>query len=213
VVSWFSELRAYLASVKFRNRAHPLPWAALHVILGRNERTALLWFSPFVHRGIRIYPYFCIHYKFIEILKRNADCAAIWAATPRLSARAADFGLRRIAPLSPISEEMTREINQEPPPIYKLTWKGVPDHIPANSLLARLLDTSQAVRSCAPVTTGQDPVVEPRLSSEAASSESPGYPHTVSRAKEFSPERLRQRIDNFMRIQQRLRALHRARNE
>jgi hypothetical protein len=213
VVKWFSEVRAYLTSVKFRNREHPLAWAALHVILGRNERTALLWFSRFVHRGIRIYPYFSPAYKFIEIVKQNADCSAIWAATPRLSARLADFGLRRIPLLRPISEEITREINEEPAPLYKLTWKGVPDRIPADSLLGYLLDRSQTVRPRSPARTLQDPMVKPRLSSTAVSAESPRHRHAASRAKEVPSERLRQRIDNLMRIQQRLRALRRARNE
>ena len=213
VVNWFSELRTYLASVKFRNREHPLAWAALHIILGRYERTALLWFSRFVHRGIKIYPYFSLHYKFLEILKRDADCSAIWAATPRLSAGLADFGLRRIAPLRPISDQIIREINQECAPMYKLTWKGVPDHIPVNSLLGYLLDTSQTVRSCSPVTTRQDAIVKPRLSSHAASAESPRNRRGASRVKGVPSERFRHRIDHLIRIQQRLHALRKARNE
>jgi Capsular polysaccharide synthesis protein len=213
VLTWCSELRTYLASVRFRNREHPLIWAALHVILGRNERTALLWFSPFVHRGIRIYPYFSIHYKFLEILKRNANCSAIWAATPRLSAELADLELRRIAPLRPISDQIIREINQGPAPMYKLTWKGISDHVPVNSLLGYLFDTSQAVRSCSPATARQDAIVKPHLSSHAASAGSPRNRRSASRAKEASLERLRHRIDHLIRIQQRLRALRRARND
>jgi hypothetical protein len=212
IVKWFSEMHAYLASVKFRNRDHPFAWAALHVILGRNERTALLWFSRFVHRGIRIYPYFSPHYKFIEVIKQDADCSAIWAATPRMSARLADFGLRRIPLLGPISEEITREINEEPAPLYKLTWKGIPDRIPANSLLGYLLDTSQTVRPRSPVTALQDPMAKPHLSSAAVSAESPQNHHRPSRARELS-QRLRHRIDHLIRIQQRLQALRRARNE
>lgn len=212
VVSWFSEMRDYLTSVKFRNRDHPLVWAALHVILGCNERTALLWFSRFVHRGIRIHPYFSAHYKLIELLERNANCSAIWAATPRMSARLADFGLRHVALLRPISEEITREVNKELAPMYKLTWKGVPDHIPVDSLLGHLLDARQTVGPCAPVTALQASIVKPRLSSETSSGESPRNRRGASRAKERS-ERLRQRIDYLIRTQQRLHALRRARNE
>lgn len=212
VVRWFSELRTYLVSVKFRNREHPLAWAALHAILGRNERTALLWFSRFVHRGIRIYPYFAAHYKFIDILRRNDDASAIWAATPRLSARLADFGLRRISPLRPISDQITQEIDQELSPVYKLTWKGVPDPIPTNSLLGYLLKTSQASGSRSPDIRRQEAMLGQRVSGRVVSAEPLVKRHGLSRMREAPPGPLRQRIDHLIWMGQRLQALRKARN-
>jgi hypothetical protein len=107
-------------------------------LLISSPRRRALWFSRPVRDWLKAEPYFAFHYAFERLVRRDPDCRAVWARTPKVSAdgphRLYAAGLR-----SPLSSEMARQIDLAADPLYKLTWKDGPEPAPPGSVLAYLL--------------------------------------------------------------------------
>ncbi len=88
----------------------------------RNENTTRHWFSPFVTRFLRIYPYFALHYLFAKLVADDPACRDIWSQTAKINAdgphRLQEHGL-----FAELDAAIKDEIDQARCPLYKLTWK------------------------------------------------------------------------------------------
>jgi hypothetical protein len=139
VRSLLSALSQYFGNTNLSNEGKGVRRAILQRSLSVNLWTTKLWFSSAIVNGMRVYPYYALHYMFAETIRTDSQSAAIWAATPRLSAniphRLQDAGL-----FKPITPVIQREIDEQHAPLYKLTWKYDPGRAAAGCTLAYLLE-------------------------------------------------------------------------
>lgn len=109
----------------------------------RNVATTRGWFSWWVRRGLRVYPYFIFHYVFARLVEDDAECRAIWQAMPKISAdgphAAQSAGL-----LKPLPTTLRTAIDAREQPMYKLDWRVDIAAAPAGSVLDYLLNLSAA---------------------------------------------------------------------
>jgi len=122
VESLDSALSRYLGNQSLSNDGRRVRRAILERLLSINLWTTSLWFSSNVVNIFRVYPYFAFHYMFAELLRKDEQCAAIWEATPRLSAKI-PMRLQRVGLFRPIGPAIKQEIDERHAPLYKLTWK------------------------------------------------------------------------------------------
>ena len=106
-------------------------------VLHRNLRLPQIWFAEPMIRLFRHAPYMVYHYLFAKMVRTDPACAAVWSATPRLSADA-PHRLLRHGLLAPVTPEVEQTLQLADPPMFKLTWKLAGRRIPENSLLAEL---------------------------------------------------------------------------
>lgn len=90
--------------------------------LNRNRETTRGWFSFFVRRVLRIYPYFWLQYVFDRVLERDAEARAIWEATPKFPA-SIPHRLHTHGLLEPATDELRDFIARRESPVLKLTWR------------------------------------------------------------------------------------------
>lgn len=135
------EMLQYWGSNRLSNAGKERLVRLLERRLGKSRRRARLWFSPLVSRGLKVYPYFALHYLFAELIENNAECAQLWDRTPRFPAdiphRPIHAGLFR-----PPSAELRAEIDAGAAPLYKLTWKFSPEQRVPGCTLDYLLEAA-----------------------------------------------------------------------
>ncbi len=115
-------------------------------ILGRilNSHRVLtqVWFWPFVVRRLQIYPYFCFHYLFAELVKKNQHFAKVWAGTKKISASDSHL-MQRIGLLSKSNESIQQRLCDSSIPMHKLTWRVSLDDAPPTSVIAKYTQFQQ----------------------------------------------------------------------
>ena len=95
-------------------------WYFLNKRLQR--RGAQVWFSHFVYKLLKVYPYFWFHYLFEHIYLRGSQFRAMWDDTPKLSADG-PHKLQTMGLFNQLNEIAKAEIDNKKSPVYKLTWK------------------------------------------------------------------------------------------
>jgi hypothetical protein len=102
----------------------------------RSEETTKYWFSPVVTKILRVYPYCVFHYLFARLVASDSEAKIIWDNTYKSSADGPHLA-RHLGLFSPITDEIEKQIDSSPTPLYKLIWKY--DHNPENSVLSYLM--------------------------------------------------------------------------
>ena len=87
-----------------------------------SKRSTQVWFSGFVARMLRVYPYFWFHYLFEYIYLQDNQFREMWDDTPEFSADI-PHQLQFIGLLNELDKETKAEIDNKKSPVYKLTWK------------------------------------------------------------------------------------------
>ncbi|MFI5157271.1 MAG: capsular polysaccharide synthesis protein [Sphingobacteriales bacterium] len=87
-----------------------------------NRRNNRIWFSWFITKILKVYPYFWIHYLFEYVYYRDKNFKEMWDSSPKFSADIphAVFFAGFEKPLTP---EIKMHIDNKLSPVYKLTWK------------------------------------------------------------------------------------------
>jgi hypothetical protein len=122
VASLYSALSQYLDNPSLSNDGKKVRRAVLERVLSINLWTTSLWFSSIVVKIFRVYPYFAFHYMFAELLRNDGQCAAIWEATPKLSAKI-PMRLQQVGLFRTLEPAIKREIDDRQVPLYKLIWQ------------------------------------------------------------------------------------------
>jgi hypothetical protein len=123
-------------------------WLTYHLInmiltrtINRDTNATKIWFSYFVRKIIKVYPYFWFHYLFDRVIQEDAKCMQIWAETKKYGAyiphKLLINGLFR-----PLSEEIRQHIDDKQSPVYKLTWKYIDSKYKEGCALHYLLESA-----------------------------------------------------------------------
>jgi hypothetical protein len=134
--------------------------------LNANGRRARWWLSPLVTRVAGIYPYFIFHYLFERLVSRDPACAAVWAATPKISAVPA-HAVQDAGPAAPLTASRKTAIDARRTPVYKLRREEDLEGYGPSALLHYLLEgrherrsfTSSPVEPSWPGTDGSEPAL------------------------------------------------------
>jgi hypothetical protein len=139
-------------------------------VLNVNTSRTKFWFAAPVTKGLRVYPYYWFHYHLADIIRRDPLSREIWACRTRIPAAYGWLGGRttrggtdappetlrlkpssRFATLSaPLSNMWKAAIDNREIPVWKLSYKKLPDPPIPGSVLDYLLSlpTQQASDEC-----------------------------------------------------------------
>jgi len=106
------------------NKAGRFMVKKLKKILNQDASRTRWWFSFFVLKVLRVYPYHVFPYLFAELIKNDIQCRKIWEETKKISVDIPNK-LQIEGMLKPLSEKIKREIDNREAPFYKLTWKYI----------------------------------------------------------------------------------------
>ncbi|MHC3994933.1 capsular polysaccharide synthesis protein [Thiomicrolovo sp. ZZH C-3] len=81
------------------------------------------WFSPFITKIIKVYPYFAIHYLFERLISNDEEGRIIWEKTKKISADG-PHSLQFEGLLSPLTEANKKLVDESDVPMFKLTYKN-----------------------------------------------------------------------------------------
>lgn len=137
VTTLFDQLLRYLRDNPISISERQLIRKVLSRLLRVSPVTRSWWFSSPVRRGLRIGPYFAVHYLFEMVVREDAACAAAWGLTPRISANA-PHRLYRAGLLNVASETVRDEIDRHECPVYKTSWRVREDEITPETIIGYL---------------------------------------------------------------------------
>ncbi len=89
----------------------------------RNLVSNDIWFSDFLLRRVRAYPYPAIMYLFDRILAESSELAETWARHPKMSDRDCEYLQNPLGIHSPVTAESRRFLDDGAAPLYKLNWR------------------------------------------------------------------------------------------
>ena len=98
-----------------------------------------VWFSGFVLKILKVYPYFWFHYLFENIYLKDSRFREIWDNTAKLNADI-PHRLQTIGLFNPLNEEIKAEIDNKTAPVYKLTWKYEASDYKKDTVMGYLLN-------------------------------------------------------------------------
>ena len=117
----YEKLVSYWKYNNFRPFKKDLAMKLLARVLNKNIKTTKYWFSPLVSKVLKIYPYYCFHYLFTELVCSDCECKMLWDRTPKLSADAPHKILKVMH--DRLSKEIKYDIDSKVDFLYKLNWK------------------------------------------------------------------------------------------
>jgi len=110
-----------------------------------NRMGTQVWFSTFVTKVLKVYPYFWLHYLFESIYRRDKKFKEMVDAMPKVSADI-PHKLQFAGLFKQLDEEIKFGINAKTAPVYKLTWKfNSPEYQPG-TIMHYLLEHHQVTR-------------------------------------------------------------------
>jgi hypothetical protein len=128
----------YWSDPSFQNERRPRLLRRLEKLLGWSVASTRLWFTPAVREGLRLRPYFWLHYLFAETLRRDAKAAAAWRVAGKRSADG-PHGLQRNGLAAEPSPELRAEIGAAVQPLYKLDLRGAAAALGTGGALDQLI--------------------------------------------------------------------------
>jgi hypothetical protein len=142
LVRLYDKLCAYWSDNEFDNfdRSMSLSAQWLHRILRRNQSLPRLWLRTPIIRLFRTFPYMIYHYAFHDLVRIDAECRAVWDQMPDVRADGPVRLLRH--GLNEAFDDTARSLLTSPDraPLYKLTWKGIPERPDKGTVLGKLLE-------------------------------------------------------------------------
>lgn len=105
--------------------------------LAKSPATTGLWFTPFVTRVLKVYPYMWFAFLFTELIRQDAQARQIWESTRKMSALG-PHNLQEVGLTDSPHEDVKREIDERTVPVYKLNWRVLKDGTPDDSVAAYL---------------------------------------------------------------------------
>ncbi len=105
----------------------------------KNPKTTNLWFTLFVTKVLKVYPYMWLAFLFTKLIRKDTQARLIWQSTRKIHADG-PHRLQEIGLLEPVTEDIKREMAARSAPVYKLNWRPLKEGVPPESVAAYLLD-------------------------------------------------------------------------
>lgn len=102
------------------------------------RRGTQIWFSTFVRKILKVYPYFWFHYLFESIYIKDKKVREIWHLTPKISADIPHY-LQFAGLFNPARGKIKEDIDGRVAPVYKLKWQFEPEQCKDGTVLHYLL--------------------------------------------------------------------------
>lgn len=102
------------------NKAWYLP--AINRILSSSHIFTRLWFSAFITKVLRIYPYMIYHYKVFDLISTDRECKSMFDSMPKYSA-VRPHTLQQFGLTMALTLQAKNFIDSKETPIHKLNWK------------------------------------------------------------------------------------------
>jgi hypothetical protein len=145
VSKWRDESNQYWRNSSFSGGGNRLLIEILSMLFNHNTYMTKFWFSFFVRRIIRIYPYYWFHYLFGRVIQKDAQCMRVWTKTKKYSAdiphKVLFSGLLR-----PLPQEIKHYIDSKQSPLYKLAWRYDLSEYKEGCILHYLLESTLGKR-------------------------------------------------------------------
>jgi hypothetical protein len=136
----------YWSGPAFEHERRPRLTRNLEKLFGGSVASTRMWFMPAVREGLKLRPYFWLHYLFAETLRRDREAAAAWALAGKLPAdgphRLQAHGMDRAS-----SPELRAEIEAAAQPMYKLDLRRASAALGSGGALDELVSRHAAARS------------------------------------------------------------------
>jgi hypothetical protein len=138
--AWEAQVRRYWEGPPFQDR--PRLAHALEKLLGGSVAATGLWLTPLVRQGLKVRPYYWLHYLFAETLRRDRGAAEAWAQAGK---RPADgpHRLQHEGVARPASLALRAEIEAGSQPLYKLDLRGAAAALGAGGALDLLMSRGE----------------------------------------------------------------------
>jgi len=117
----YESLFYYLTTNEYRNVNKTRLMKVLKKFLSRSTKTTKYWFNPLFTKVLRLYPYYCFHYLFTELVNNERECGKIWDNTPELAADPCHTILKEM--YTPLTSSLRESIDRPVVPVYKLSYK------------------------------------------------------------------------------------------
>ncbi|MEO1400906.1 MAG: capsular polysaccharide synthesis protein [Cyanobacteria bacterium J06635_1] len=106
--------------------------------LNQSPRSTRHWFSFWVLKVLKLYPYGTFHHHFNKLVFEDPEFGRVWEQTQKYSSDI-PHKLQRIGLLEPLSQDIKQEIDASSTPVYKLDWKAANNQIPEHCILNYLI--------------------------------------------------------------------------
>lgn len=90
----------------------------LSPLLNSSIENTLLWHSEIIIKGLKIYPYFILHYTFNKMMLEHPECRLLWDASKEFDASEPHY-LQSDNNI----DNAIEHINSKLSPMYKLNWR------------------------------------------------------------------------------------------
>lgn len=134
--AWAREVRRYWRGTAFQSR--PRIGRALDKLLGGSVDATGLWLTPAIRDGLKLRPYYWLHYLFAEALRRDRRAAEAWASAGKRPADGA-HRLQHEGMARPAGPDLRAEIEAAGQPLYKLDAGKAAEALGAGGALDLLL--------------------------------------------------------------------------
>lgn len=114
--------------------------AGVLTLLTTNTHTTRFTFSYPVRKLLKAYPYHWFMYLFTELVRTDPRFRQIWAETGKISADLPHM-VQHVGMLSPLTEDVKRQIDSKVSPLYKLAWRYDASKYTEDTVLYYLLES------------------------------------------------------------------------
>jgi hypothetical protein len=125
---------------KFHNRIK----SAVDELLRHSRKTTKFWFNPVISKGLKIYPYFALHYMIDKVITSLPEAKKVWDETLKYDAEPAHF-IQRVGMNARINDRIIQNLNEINTPVFKLNWRFDEHEYGSDSLLKYLFENNEKV--------------------------------------------------------------------
>ncbi len=137
----YSQLCDYWNNNNFKplSKFHNNIKSTVDEVLRHSRKTTKFWFNPLISKGLKIYPYFALHYMINRVVTTLPEANKVWDETIKYDAEPAHF-IQRVGMSARVNDKIIQELNEVNTPVFKLNWRFNENEYVSDSLLKYLFE-------------------------------------------------------------------------
>lgn len=117
----YKKLLFYFTTNEYRNVYNTRSMKLLAKFLCRTTKTTGIWFNPIFTKVLKLYPHYCFHYLFKDLIDLDSECKNMWDKAPAFSADPCHAVVKQMH--DPLDKNIKESIDKRKVPVYKLNHK------------------------------------------------------------------------------------------